>query len=169
MFFLEFHVTFSVVGKTIIHDLKAGKGSALHFQTLGHLPLNEAYRGVPSFDAFSLGTIWRYLTCQYLKHDLGLVSGGVRSKIRVGYTKGKKMILCCGMTTKTSGHLCKARQETIFAFGKRFPCRRGAGFPTAKMVSCLALQRWSRSFLRRSPALRNPMVMFLLLKRDPRL
>ena len=34
-----------------------------------------------------------------------------------------------GTSAKTSGHQCKARQETIFAFGKRFPSRQVQAFP----------------------------------------
>ena len=37
--------------------------------------------------------------------------------------------IVCGTSAKTSGHQCKARQETIFAFGKRFPSRQVQAFP----------------------------------------
>ena len=37
--------------------------------------------------------------------------------------------ITCGSSAKTSGHQCKARQETIFAFGKRFPSRQVQAFP----------------------------------------
>ena len=37
--------------------------------------------------------------------------------------------IVCGTSANVSGHQCKARQEIIFAFGKRFPSRQVQAFP----------------------------------------
>ena len=39
--------------------------------------------------------------------------------------------IVCGTSAEVSGHQCKARQEIMFAFGKRFPSRQVQAFPNS--------------------------------------